>query len=186
MNLIKVILAFAVLILNSNCSSKQSENESIVRSYFKAYNQKDYVKLDVLLADGIEVIDMGEPILNTKKEFIDMVEWGEVQNAKNEILEISYASGNIVVLEAQTNDRIKFFGGKPIKMTTVFTVQNNVITIIKAELLDADQSEMSLKKNAFNKWLESNDNIDKEVLHRLNKKGGLEFKKAIRLFKQRK
>ncbi|NRA12137.1 MAG: nuclear transport factor 2 family protein [Crocinitomicaceae bacterium] len=186
-NKLKILFALAILLATS-CAS--SQDESIVKSYFKAYNSKDYDKLNTLLADDVLVIDMGYIVLNSKEEFIDMVEWGKVLKGKNKIHSITNKSGEIVVTESQTNDRILFFGEKPVKMNTTFTVKHNVITKIDVEVLNLDQSKNYSISRAFYAWAKTANSIDGNLMNQLNRAGGLELlnlrlQKAMRLFKQK-
>ena len=145
MNKIKSIVGLVILLFVCSSVMKEKENESIVRSYYDAYNQKDYTTLDSLVSDNVVLKEMGYTVIQSKKAFIDLVEWGEVFNAKNELKKLSREKGKIVAFELEHSDRIDFLYGEPIKTKTTFTIEHRKITIIEVELIDFDQEKMTKK-----------------------------------------
>ena len=189
----KLKLLFGILLVLITLSSASDENsqESIVRRYYAAYNQKDYATLNALISDQIVLTEMGHTVLQGKDAYIDLVEWGEALNSENRLKKLSNVDGKIVTTETEHSDRIKFLYGKPIKAKTTFTIRDGKITRIEVDLIDFDLSRMIQKKEQFENWLVATESItsqhamDLATINRLNRAGGEAFRKAMELYESR-
>jgi ketosteroid isomerase-like protein len=182
----KIKLTYGLILLLFVCSSVSvnSGNETIIKSFYEAYNKKDYSKLNMLISDNIVVKEMGYTVLESKNAFIDLVEWGEVLNSSNKLKKLTVENNKIIVLETQKSDRIDFLYGKPIKAKTEYTIVNQKITQIEVELIDFESGKMMKNKDKFNEWVTKNLSVNLNSIHTLNRVGGEEFKKAMELYKK--
>ena len=172
------VILYTLLILNFPYETKR-----YARNRRDAYNQKDYTTLDSLVSDNVVLKEMGYTVIQSKKAFIDLVEWGEVFNAKNELKKLSREKGKIVAFELEHSDRIDFLYGEPIKTKTTFTIEHRKITIIEVELIDFDQEKMTKKNNLFHDWIGKNHTVSSAVINQLNRSGGEAFKEAMELYR---
>ena len=74
------LLKFGIgmLMLTSAFSFTLADGDvDIVRDYYKAFNKKDYKKLELLIDDSLEIFEMSNKVLDNKASFISAIKWGE-------------------------------------------------------------------------------------------------------------
>jgi len=178
----KVLFVFTLLLIACSSNGTDEENKTLVESYYTAYNDKDYAQLDILMDENIALLEMEYPVLKGKSNMIEIIQWGEALNSRNELKKIQVENGKVVALEDQISDRIQFLYGEPIQAQTTYTIVDNKITKIDSELLNFDQNRMNVKLQEFKEWVNQNSALNKDVIFQLNREGGEEFQKAIQLF----
>jgi len=163
----------------------KSKDFDVIKKYYKAYNSKNYKKLDKIIADNIIVIEMNYTVLNSKTDFINLVKWGEVFDSKNKKSEIREENGVYITEEIQDSERIQFLYGHALKSKTTFTIKNGKISKIEVDLLDFNLEKMNKKRNEFMSWVKINHPHKLSTINQLNKVGGETFKEAMVLYNKK-
>ena len=182
---LKSILGIAILLTICTNVSAQTDDKALIKSYYKAYNEKDYTTLNTLVSDSIVVIEENYTIVNNKKAYIDLVEWGEVFESKNKLKKISVEDGIVVVKESEHSERVKFLYGKRIKAIATFTIHDHKITKIDVKIIDFDTSRMIKSSDQFHSWLVLNGTADPSVIYQINKAAAVAYKAAMNLYQHK-
>ena len=185
--MIKQVLIIGLISILTSCfaGTEKTNDIDLIKEYYEAYNSKDYKTLEKLVSEDIIVIEMNYKVLETKTAFIDLIQWGEVFNAKNEIVSIKEENGVYIIDETQDSERIQFLYGQSLKAKTTITVENGKISKIDIDLIDFDIDKMSKGRNELLFWVKVNHPDKLSNLNKLNKLGGQTFKEAMTLFENK-
>jgi len=186
--MIKQLLIIGLISSITSCSvgTEKTKDIDLINEYYKAYNSRDYNTIEKLVTDNIMLIEMNYKVLETKTAFIDLVQWGEVFNSKNEMGSIKEEKGIYIVDEIQDSERIRFLYGQSLKAQTTFTVENGKISKINIDLIDFDPDKMSKGRNELMSWMKANYPDKLSNINQLNKLGGQTFKEAMTLFENKR
>ncbi|MCH2151336.1 MAG: hypothetical protein MK075_06855, partial [Phycisphaerales bacterium] len=93
----------------SSCAVNKSTKRglNVINQFYAAYNEKDFNKLNLIISDKIQLIELNNKVLGSKAAFIDLVECGEVFNSSNSQLSLKESNGKFEATEYEDSDRIQ-------------------------------------------------------------------------------
>ncbi len=179
-----IITLTLIILYGFNSKHHERSNEKVVKKYYNAYNSKDYKKLKKLVSEEIKLLESGHQILDSRALFIQLVEWGEVFNAVNQITSIESVKDSVIINEIQESERIQFLHNCSMTAVSRFVINKRQIVRIEVDYPGYDFTPMYKKANQMLKWLTNNRPDLLETYFRFDKVGAETYLKAIEAYQE--
>lgn len=153
----KAVLFFAgISMILFSCTKKIESN--IVEDYNRAFNERDFEKIDNLISDTIKLIDYHGKVLENNKEgyFDRAVYWGELYDSKSEILSMIDHDSIVKTVETDSNLYYQFLYGQKMKMKFKYTISDDRIVKVEFDTMPGFHSftvPASKRYGEFAQWI---------------------------------
>lgn len=184
-NIIITVL-FLGMLWGCGPSSKKVDKKTLVREYYQALNNSDYVKVIGFFQDSIRFNEMSYKRTFSKSEYHQLFAWDSVFHPKYEILELEEKGDELHLLVSKECERINFLHEGPFFTNEVFKIEGDAIHQIDVvEYVDFKDSLWAAKRENLVSWIAEHYPELDGFIHDQTKEGGIKFKKAIDLFKNK-
>ncbi len=176
-------------------SCKTSEREKkidrleIVEHYYKALDNSDGAALDTLLTDSLLTKEMDYDYEQrfSKKEYIEnWLKWDSVFDPTYEILEIEQENETVRAKISKVDTRILLLHEEPTVWHAIIRFEaDKIISIENSNVIFNDKTWERNRTELLN-WIDNNHPELNEFIHDQTELGGMNYLKAIDLYKSKK
>ena len=167
-----------------SCNDKISNLET-AKAYYDVLNKSDYSKVPLLFLDSILSKEGDYKKVFSQPDYIEFLKWDAVFKSEHKLLEIKEKEGVVFAMVSQNDKRIMFLNEEPIITNQVIRFKNGKISSV--EIIDyVVFNEKTFVKNRAKllNWINENHPELNDFLYDQTESGGLNYIKAIDLFKE--
>ena len=184
--IIALLLLLTIGFISCKPSEKEIDRVEIAKTYYKVINNSDYYKLSEWFADSLQTIEGEHKNTYSKSEYMELLKWDSVFKPHYKILNIEEKDGIVNAKTSKTNKRIIFLHEKPFIINQIFRFKKEKIISIETEYVNFDYPTWEKNKNELLSWIDKNHPELNGFLTDLTEVGGVNFLKAIALYKSKK
>lgn len=186
-----IIISFLIIVGVISCkiSEKEIDKLEIAKSYYKALDSSDDSKIALLLTDSLVTKETEYNYEQTfsLEEYIDWLKWDAVFDPTYEILQIEQEDNIVKAQISKIDKRISFLHQKPIVTNQIIRFDNDKIFCIETtEYVIFNDSTFIKNRDGIVSWMDENHPELQGFIHDQTETGGLNYLKAIELYKNRK
>ena len=188
----KTVILTILLLVGFICckhSRKEIDTLEIAKNYYKALDSSDDLKITLLLTDSLVTKETKydyEQIFSLK-EYVEWLKWDAVFDPTYQILQIEQEDEIVKAKISKIDKRILFLHQEPIVTTQVIRFDNDkIISIETTEYVIFNDSTFIKNRDGIVSWIDDNHPELNGFIHDQTETGGLNYLKAIELYKNRK
>lgn len=187
----KIISLFLILTLgciSCKTSEKEIDTLEIAKKYYQFLDNSDASAMVTLLGDSIVIRETDDDYQEvfSKKRYGEWVKWDSVFEPTYDILEMMHENGMVKTKISKTDKRIHFLHEAPIVSFEVIHFDKNKIIRV-AKTYEAFNASTFLKnRGELLNWVEEYRPELNGYLHDQTLSGGLNYLKAIELYRNKK
>lgn len=170
-------------------SKKTVDKLEIAKQYYKALDNSDGFVMRVLLGDSLLTKETKYDYEQTfsQKEYVEeWLKWDSVFNPTYKILEIEQENGIVKAKISKIDKRIIFLHEEPIVTNEIIRFGENKIISIERDNVIFNEKTWGRNVNALLSWVDENHPELNGFLNDQTETGGMNYLKAIELYKNRK
>lgn len=185
MKRICALFVLAIMVLFS-CKSKvqESDKKQLIKAYYASLNNFELKEIPDYYFDSIRMIENDYLYLASKDSFYLKLQWDSVFRPKYQILEIEEIENDLIVKVSKSDPRILFLNEEPNVYRERFTFKDELIfsseikgfIVFNWDLWDNNRSKLV-------NWIKENHPDLDGFLYDQTKQGGVNYLKAINLYK---
>jgi len=184
------VLALSLLLSIGLFSCKNAEKEidklQIAENYYAALDASDGTVMNDLITDSLltKIPEYEYQEIFTKERYIDKwLKWDSVFEPTYKILHMVEENGTVKATVSKIDARINFLQQEPFITNEILRFQNDRISIIETEYTGFNEVLWQENRTKLLNWIEENHPELNGFIYEQTKAGGLNYKKAIELFK---
>jgi hypothetical protein len=182
--------AFLLLITIGFFSCKNSEKDfdklEIARKFYVSIDNSNPSETTELITERFTTIDDGFQQLYSRNEYAEWVKWDSVFQPTYDILKIETKNGIVKAKISKTDKRISFLHHAPIVTNEIIEFEGNKIKKIKRTSDLFNVEEFVKNRNELVNWIAENQPELSGFLNDQTKSGGLNYLRAIELYRNKK
>lgn len=184
------ILALLIILKIGLISCKTSEKEidkvEIAKQYFEVLDTSDYSGMSQWFGDSLKTIEGVYEQTYSKSNYLEFLKWDSVFEPNYEILEIDETDGTVKAKISKIDKRIAFLHEEPFVTNQTIKFQNEKIISVEIEYVDFNETTWERNRNELLNWVEYNHPELNGFINDQTEFGGIQFLKAIELYKNKK
>jgi len=184
------LTVFLLLITIGITSCKNSEKEldklEIAKEFYIAIDNSNPLKVTKLITGRFTTIDDGFEQKYNGNEYAEWVKWDSVFQPTYEILKIEKENGIIKAKISKTDKRISFLHHEPIITDEIIQFEGNKIKEINRTSASFNVDKFVKNRDELVNWITKNHPELNGFLNDQTKSGGMNYLKAIELYKSKK
>ena len=158
----------------------------IAKKFYVAIDNSNSAEITELITESFTTNDDGFEQKYNGNEYVEWVKWDSVFQPTYEILKIKEENGIVRAEISKTDKRISFLHHEPIVMNEIMQFEDNKINNIKRISSSFDVEKFVKNRDELVNWISENHPELNGFLHDQTKRGGLNYLKAIELYKNKK
>ncbi|WP_040254366.1 hypothetical protein [Psychroserpens mesophilus] len=187
MNKIITILFFLLIgFVSCNKVEKDIKKIKIAEQYYSVLDSSDDTKIMELITTEFTTIDDGLEQKYSQKEYLEWMRWDSVFEPTYKILEIQIKDGIVKAKISKIDKRISFLHQKPIITNEIIQFESNKITNINRTSASFDVDKFIENRDRLSNWISENHPELVGFLNEQTKISGMNYLKAIELYKDKK
>jgi len=184
------LTVFLLLITIGITSCKNSEKEldklEIAKKYYVSINNSNPSETTELITESFTTIDDGFEQKYNGNEYAEWVKWDSVFQPTYEILEIGQENGTVKAKISKIDKRISFLHHEPIITDEIIQFEGNKIKEINRTSASFNVDKFVKNRDELVNWITKNHPELNGFLNDQTKSGGMNYLKAIELYKSKK
>ncbi len=189
MNKMLILLLLTIGCISCKNATKEIDKIEIAKQYYKALDNTDDSKIASLLTDSILIIETEYDYKQTfsLKEYVEWCKWDAVFEPTYKILQIEKEGETIKAKISKIDKRILFLHEEPIVTNEVLRFADDKISSIeKIKYVVFNDTTFVKNREALLSWIDKNYPDFKKFIYDQTEAGGIQYLKAIELYKNRK
>ena len=183
---IVILLLLTIGIISCKNPEKESDKLEIAEKFYIAIDNSNPSKATELITERFTTIDDGFEQNYSGNEYAEWVKWDSVFQPNYEILKIEKENGIVKAKISKTDKRISFLHHEPIITDEIIQFEGNKIKNIKRTSALFNVEEFVKNRDELVNWIAENQPELNGFLNDQTKSGGLNYLKAIELYKNKK
>ncbi|TBM98497.1 hypothetical protein EYD45_16230 [Hyunsoonleella flava] len=184
------LTVFLLLITIGTTSCKNSEKEldklEIAKKFYVAINNSNPSETTELITEIFTTIDDGFEQKYSGNEYAEWVKWDSVFQPTYEILEIGQENGTVKAKISKIDKRISFLHHEPIITNEIIQFEGNRIKNINRTSASFNVDKFVKNRDELVNWITENQPELNGFLNDQTKSGGMNYLKAIELYRNKK
>ena len=184
------LTVFLLLITIGITSCKNSEKEldklEIAKKYYVSINNSNPSETTELITESFTTIDDGFEQKYSGNEYAEWVKWDSVFQPTYEILEIGQENGTVKAKISKIDKRISFLHHEPIITNETIQFEGNRIKNINRTSASFNVEKFVKNRDELVNWITENQPELNGFLNDQTKSGGMNYLKAIELYRNKK
>lgn len=189
MNKTIVILFFLTIgFISCKNTEKEIDTLEIAKKYYEVLDTSNVSGIETLLTDSLLTKETEYYYEETfsKNDYVQWLKWDSVFDPTYKILKIEKENGTVKARISKTDKRISFLHQEPIVADQVIHFDNDKITIIETVKYITFKDSVFIKnRDRLLNWIDINHPDLNGFIHDQTKKGGMNYLKAIELYKNK-
>ena len=181
-----LLLLLTIGIISCKSSKKEFDKLEIAKEFYIAIDNSNPLKTTERITERFTTIDDGFEQIYNRNEFAEWVKWDSVFQPTYEILKIEQENGIVKAKISKTDKRISFLHHKPIITDEIIQFEGNKIKAINRTSYSFNVEEFVNNRDEFVSWIAENQPELNGFLNDQTKSGGMNYLKAIELYKNQK
>lgn len=186
-----VILSLLLTIGFTSCKNPKKEIDEleIAKEYYKVLDNSDAAGIVTLLTDSLLTKETQYNYEQTfsLKEYVEWLKWDAVFEPTYKILQIEQEGEIVKARISKTDKRILFLHQEPIVTNQVIRFDaNKIVSVETTEYITFNDSIFVKNRDSFLSWIDKNHPDLNGFINDQTEKGGINYLKAIELFKNKK
>jgi hypothetical protein len=187
MNKLTVLILFiAIGIISCKNPEKGLDKLEIAKNFYAAIENSNPSKITELITEVFTTVDDGFEQEYSGNEYVEWVKWDSVFQPTYEILKIEEENGIVKAKISKTDKRISFLHREPIVTEEVIQFEGDKIKGINRTSALFNVEEFVKNRDSLVNWIAENHPELNGFLNDQTKIGGLNYLKAIQLYKNNK
>ena len=187
MNKFKILLLLITIgIISCKNSEKEIDKLEIAKEFYIAIDNSNPLKTTELITERFTTIDDEFEQKYSRNEFAEWVKWDSVFQPTYEILKIEKENGIVKAKISKMDKRISFLHHEPIITDEFLQFEGNKIKIINRTSASFNVEGFVKNRDELVNWIAENQPELNGFLNDQTKSGGMNYLKAIELFKNKK
>ena len=185
------VLSLILMIGFVSCknSEKKIEKLEIAKKYYEILDDSNTSEITALLADTVVIREKESDYQETfsKEGYVDWLKWDSVFEPTYKILQIEGENEKIRAKISKTDSRISFLHEKPmIWNETIQFEKNKIIKVERTEYEIFNVQKFLENRDSLTNWIDRNHPELNGFLNDQTKTGGMNYLKAIELYRNKK
>ena len=181
-----LLLLLTIGIISCRSSEKEFDKLEIVEKFYIAIDNSDPLKTTELITERFTTIDDGFEQKYSGNEYAEWVKWDSVFQPTYEILKIEKENGIVKAKISKTDKRISFLHHEPIVTDEIIQFEDNKIKNINRTSASFNVEKFVKNRDELVNWIAENHPELNGFLNDQTKSGGMNYLKAIELYKNKK
>ncbi len=187
MNKFTVILFLITIgIISCKNPEKKPDKLEIAKKFYIAIDNSNPSKTTELITEKFTTIDDGFEQKYSGNEYAEWVRWDSVFQPTYEILKIEKENGIVKAKISKTDKRISFLHHEPIITDEIIQFEDNKIKNINRTSTSFNVEEFVKNRDELINWIDKNHSELNGFIYDQTKTGGVNYLKAIELYKNKK
>jgi len=187
MNKLKVFLLLITIgITSCKNSEKELDKLEIAKKYYVSINNSNPSETTELITESFTTIDDGFEQKYSGNEYAEWVKWDSVFQPTYEILEIGQENGTVKAKISKIDKRISFLHHEPIITNEIIQFEGNRIKNINRTSASFNVEKFVKNRDELVNWITENQPELNGFLNDQTKSGGMNYLKAIELYRNKK
>lgn len=181
-----IVLLFAISLLLASCrpQSPKLDPVELSRAYYEALNNAEFEEVVSFFYDSIRVKDGDYTLSYSFQDYKKWFEWDSVFHPVYEIIEIRALEKSVEVTVSKKCKRTLFLNEKPVITKEKITFREDKIFGLRiVEYLSFDNASWDANRKQLIDWIDINHPELNGFIHDQTKRGGLNYKRALDLYK---
>ncbi|MEY8847291.1 hypothetical protein AB9K26_00625 [Psychroserpens sp. XS_ASV72] len=157
----------------------------IAEQFYDALNTSEKAKIEKLITSKFTTIDDGFEQIYSQGEFAEWMRWDSVFEPTYEVLEIEINNGVVKTKISKTDKRISFLHNEPIVTEEVMQFDKNKIMNVNRNSIVFDVPRFVKNRDELIIWIRNNHPDLDGFINNQTESGGLNYLKAIELYKNK-
>ena len=180
------LLLLTIGIISCKNPKKESDKLEIAKEFYIAIDNSNPSKTTELITERFMTIDDGFEQKYSGNEYAEWVKWDSVFQPTYEILKIEKENGIVKAKISKTDKRISFLHHDPIITEEIIQFEGNKIKKINRTSASFDVEKFVKNRDELVNWITENHPELNGFLNDQTKSGGMNYLKAIKLYKNKK
>lgn len=180
------LLLLTIGIFSCKNFEKQFDKLEIAKNYYAAIDNSNPLKITELITERFTTIDDGFEQEYSGNDYTEWVKWDSVFQPTYEILKIEKENGIVKAKISKMDKRISFLHHKPIITNEIVQFEGNKIKGINRTSASFNVEKFVKNRDELVNWIADNHPELNGFLNDQTKRGGLNYLKAIELYKNNK
>ncbi|WP_338731391.1 hypothetical protein [Mangrovimonas cancribranchiae] len=181
-----LLLLITIGIISCKNSGKEIDKLEIAKEFYIAIDNSNPLKTTELITEKFTTIDDGFEQKYSGNEYAEWVKWDSVFQPTYEILKIEKENGIVKAKISKTDKRISFLHHEPIVTDEIIQFEGNKIKNINRTSASFNVEEFVKNRDELVNWITENQPELNGFLNDQTKSGGMNYLKAIELYKNKK
>ena len=181
-----LLLLLTIGIISCRNPEKESDKLEIAKEFNIAIDDSNPLKTTELITERFTTIDDGFEQKYSGNEYAEWVKWDSVFEPTYEIFKIERENGIVKAKISKTDKRISFLHHEPIVTDEIIQFEGNKIKGINRTSASFDVEKFVKNRDELVNWITENHPELNGFLNDQTKSGGLNYLKAIELYKNKK
>ena len=183
---IVLLLLLTIGIISCKNPEKESDKLEIAEKFYVAIDNSNPLETTELITERFTTIDDGFEQNYSGNEYAEWVKWDSVFQPTYEILKIEKENGTVKAKISKTDKRISFLHHEPIITDEIIEFEGNKIKNIKRTSALFNVEEFVKNRDELVNWIAENQPELNGFLNDQTKSGGMNYLKAIELYRNKK
>jgi hypothetical protein len=181
-----LLLLITIGIISCKNSEKEIDKLEIAKKFYIAIDRSNPSKTTELITEGFTTIDDGFEQKYSGNEYAEWVKWDSVFQPTYKILKIEKENGIVKAKISKTDKRISFLHQEPIITDEIIQFEGNKIKNINRTSVSFKVEKFVKNRDELVIWIAENQPELNGFLNDQTKSGGMNYLKAIELYKNKK
>ena len=187
MNKVAVLLLLLTIgIISCKNPEKESDKLEIAKKFYNAIDNSNSLKTTELITERFTTIDDGFEQKYSGNEYAEWIKWDSVFQPTYKILKIEKENGIIKAKVSKTDKRISFLHHEPIVTDEIIKFEGDKIKNINRTSASFNVEKFVKNRDKLVNWITENQPELNGFLNDQTKSGGMNYLKAIELYKNKK
>jgi len=187
MNKTRVFLLLLIIgIISCKNPEKESDKLEIAKEFYIAIDNSNPLKTTELISERFTTIDDGFEQKYSRNEFAEWVKWDSLFQPTYEILKIENENGIVKAKISKMDKRISFLHHEPIVTDEIIQFEGNKIKNINRNSASFNVEKFVKNRDELVNWITENQPELNGFLNDQTKSGGMNYLKAIELYRNKK
>lgn len=180
------LLLITIGIISCKNSEKEFDNLKIAEKFYSEINNSNHSEIVELINNNFTTNDDGFEQKYSGNEYTEWVKWDSVFEPTYEILKIEEENGTVKATISKKDKRITFLHHEPIITKETIQFENGKIKNIDRVSASFNVEGFVKNRDELVGWITENHPELNGFLHDQTKNGGMNYLKAIELYKNKK
>ncbi len=181
-----LLLLLTIGIISCKSSKKEFDKLKIAKEFYIAIDNSNPSKTTELITERFTTIDDGFEQKYSVNEYAEWVKWDSVFQPTYEILKIEKENGIVKAKISKMDKRISFLHHEPIVTDEIIQFEGNKIKNINRTSTSFNVEKFVKNRDELVNWITENQPELNGFLNDQTKSGGMNYLKAIELYKNKK
>ncbi len=187
MNKIIVLLFFSTIgFVSCKNAEKQIDKIEIAKKFYVAIDNSNPSEMTELITGNFTTIDDGFEQNYSGNEYAEWVKWDSIFQPNYKILKIEEQNGIVKAKISKIDKRISFLHHEPIITDEIIQFENDKIKNVNRTSASFKVETFVKSRDELVNWISENHPELNGFLHDQTKSGGMNYLKAIELYKNEK